>query len=81
VPRGEIFLAEKRPFDVLNNALDNNVLVRLKGNRELRGKFASFDVHMNIVLEDCEELEEGESKRKFGTVLLRGDTIVFISPA
>lgn len=75
-------MTEKRPFDILNNALDNNVLIRLKGNKELRGKLASFDVHMNVVIEDCEELsEDGEARRKFGTVLLRGDTIVFISPA
>jgi len=76
------FLTEKRPFDVLNNALDENVLIRLKGNKELRGKLASFDIHMNVVIDDCEELgDDGETKRKIGTVLLRGDTIIFISPA
>lgn len=75
------FLADKRPFDVLNNALNQNVLIKLKGNKELRGKLASFDVHMNVVIEECEELEGGESQRKLGTVLLRGDTIVYISPA
>ncbi len=75
------FLAEKRPFDVLNNALNNNVLVKLTGEVEVRGVLASFDIHMNIVLESAEELKNGELKRKLGTVLLRGDTVVFISPA
>ena len=75
------FLAEKRPFDVLNNALNNNVLVKLKGEVEVRGVLASFDIHMNIVLDNAEELKNGELKRKLGTVLLRGDTVVFISPA
>ncbi len=74
-------MAEKRPFDVLNNALNNNVLVKLKGEVEVRGVLASFDIHMNIVLESAEELKNGELKRKLGTVLLRGDTVVFISPA
>lgn len=74
-------MTEKRPFDVLNNALNKNVLVQLKGNREIRGTLASFDVHMNIVIENGEELENGEVKRKLGTLLLRGDTVVFISPA
>ena len=74
-------MAEKRPFDVLNNSLNGNVLVRLKGGIEVRGTMASYDVHMNLVLENAEQLENGELKRKLGTMLLRGDNIVFISPA
>ena len=74
-------MAEKRPFDVLNNSLNNSVLIRLKGGVEVRGVMASYDVHMNIVLENAEQLEGGEVKRKLGTLLLRGDNIVFISPA
>ena len=74
-------MTEKRPFDVLNNSLNNNVLVKLKGEVEVRGMLASFDVHMNLVLDNAEELKSGELKRKLGTVLLRGDTVVFISPA
>jgi small nuclear ribonucleoprotein len=74
-------MVEKRPFDVLNNALNHNVLVKLKGDVEVRGVLASFDVHMNIVIENGEELKNGEVKRKLNTVLLRGDTVVFISPA
>lgn len=73
-------MVEKRPFDILNNALNNNVLVRLKGGVEVRGTLASFDVHMNLVIENGEELVDGELKRKLGTVLLRGDTVVFVSP-
>ncbi len=76
-----VFLAEKRPFDVLNAALNNNVLVKLKGDVEIRGTLASFDVHMNLVIDNGEELKNGELKRKLGTVLLRGDTVVFVSPA
>lgn len=76
-----IFLAERRPFDILNQSLNNNVLIRLKGNVEVRGTLASFDVHMNLVLENAEELQDGQVKRKIGTVLLRGDTVVYVSPA
>ncbi len=76
-----IFLAEKRPFDILNQSLNNPVLIRLKGNVEVRGTLASFDVHMNLVLEGAEELVDGQVKRKIGTVLLRGDTVVYVSPA
>lgn len=74
-------MGDKRPFDVLNNALNNSVLVALKNRKELRGTLVSFDVHMNIVLENTEEMEDGETKRKLGTMFVRGDTIIFISPA
>lgn len=74
-------MAERRPFDVLNNALNQSVLVKLKGDMEVRGTLASFDVHMNLVVENAEELKDGEVRRKLGTVLLRGDTVVYLSPS
>ncbi|MGB9577541.1 MAG: LSM domain-containing protein [Candidatus Micrarchaeia archaeon] len=74
-------MTEKRPFDVLNNALEKSVLIKLKGDVEIQGTLASFDVHMNLVLENAQEMKGGELKRKLGTVLLRGDTVVFVSPA
>ena len=71
----------KRPFDVLNAALNKKVLIKLKGNIEVRGELESFDVHMNLVLANAEELsQDGDVKKKIGTVLLRGDTVVYISP-
>ncbi|MEM3369555.1 MAG: LSM domain-containing protein [Candidatus Micrarchaeia archaeon] len=53
----------------------------MKGGTELRGTMTAYDVHMNIVLQDAEQLENGEVKRKLGTMLVRGDSIVFFSPA
>jgi len=72
-------MAEKRPFDVLNAGLNQNILLGLKGGRELRGKMVAYDVHMNLVLEGAEELAGGEMKRKLGTMLVRGDSVVYIS--
>lgn len=74
-------MAEKRPFDVLNNSLGNSVLIRMKSAFEIRGTLSSFDVHMNLVLENAEELVDGDVKRKLGTLLVRGDTIIYVSPA
>jgi len=36
---------------------------------------------MNVVIENAEELEDGELKAKIGTILLRGGNIIFVSPA
>ena len=68
-----------RPLDILNNALSKSVLIRLKGAREFRGELQGYDMHMNLVLANAEEIKESESK-KLGTVVVRGDNIVFISP-
>jgi small nuclear ribonucleoprotein len=70
----------QRPLDALGKSLDAPVLIKLKGEREFRGILKSFDLHMNLVLNDAEELEKGEIVRRLGTVLIRGDNIVYISP-
>lgn len=69
-----------RPLDVLNNALNSPVIVRLKGGREFRGSLRGYDMHMNLVLDNAEEIREGEIIRSLGTVIIRGDTVVFVSP-
>lgn len=74
-------MAEKRPFDILNNALNNMVVVGLKGGVEFRGTMVAYDVHMNIVLEKAEQLVNGEVKKGVGTILLRGDSVTYISPS
>ena len=69
-----------RPFDLLNNVMNQQVLVRLKGTKQLRGKLKAFDQHMNLVLEEADELENDEMKAKIGTVIVRGDNILYVSP-
>ena len=68
-----------RPLDILNDALNKSVLIRLKGSREFRGELQGYDIHMNLVLANAQEIKENEQK-KLGTVVVRGDNIVFISP-
>ncbi|HUC38540.1 MAG TPA: LSm family protein [Candidatus Acidoferrum sp.] len=74
-------MQNERPFDLLNKVLSKTVLVRLKSNVSIRGRITSFDAHMNIVLEDAEELDSEGTKAKLGTILLRGGNIIFVSPA
>jgi small nuclear ribonucleoprotein len=74
-------MQQERPFDLLNTSLGKTVLVRLKNNLNIRGRITSFDAHMNLVLDDAEELDGGETRAKLGTILLRGGNIIFVSPA
>ena len=69
-----------RPLDTLNEVLDTPVLVRLKGSREFRGTLQGYDIHMNLTLTDAEELVDGEAVRSIGTVIVRGDNVVYVSP-
>jgi len=69
----------KRPFDDLNNAVGKQVLVKLKDNNGVRGVLRAFDVHLNLVLEEAEELAGNEAKAKYGKIMLRGDNIILIS--
>ena len=74
-------MQQERPFDLLNKVISQQVLIRLKNNLNIRGKVPSFDAHMNIVLDNAEELDSnGELKAKLGTILLRGGNIIFVSP-
>lgn len=69
-----------RPLDTLNKARNKRVIVELKSGKEYIGELKAFDIHINSVLENVEEVSNGEVKRKLGTVFIRGDTITIISP-
>lgn len=73
-------MAQERPFDILSKATGNQVLVKLKGGISIRGTLSSFDAHMNVVIDNAEELNDGELKVKLGTILLRGGNIIYVSP-
>lgn len=71
----------ERPLDLLNASKGKEVLVQLKNDRQMVGTLLAFDIHINIVLDNTKELENNEVKRSIGLTFLRGDTIIFISPA
>ncbi|MFH1971893.1 MAG: LSm family protein [archaeon] len=74
-------MESERPLDALNEARGQRVIVELKNKVQLTGKLKAFDIHINTVLEDAEEWENGQMKRKLGKAFIRGDTIILISPA
>ena len=71
----------ERPLDLLNGSKGKEVLVQLKNDKQLVGTLLAFDIHINIVMDNTKELENNEVKRSIGLTFLRGDTIIFISPA
>ena len=71
----------ERPLDLLNNSKGQEVLVRLKGDKQFTGTLLAFDIHINLVMENAKEMVDGEVKTNLGLTFLRGDTIIFISPA
>jgi small nuclear ribonucleoprotein len=66
------------PLDVLEKAMNQKLSLLLKDSRVIEGKLTGYDEYMNMVLSDVEETL-GETKRRLGTVLLRGNNVVSIS--
>ena len=71
----------ERPLDLLNISKGKEILVQLKNDRQLVGTLLAFDIHINIVMDNAKEMSGGEVRRSIGLTFLRGDTIIFISPA
>jgi small nuclear ribonucleoprotein (snRNP)-like protein len=71
----------ERPLDLLNTSKGKEVLVHLKGDKYFVGTLLAFDIHINLVLDNVKEMHEGELKKSLGLTFLRGDTIIYISPA
>ena len=70
-----------RPLDLLNSAKGKEILVQLKGGKQFVGTLLAFDIHINVVLDNAKEVEDGEQTKSYGLMFLRGDTIIFISPS
>ncbi len=74
-------VTKPKPLDVLNKSLRSPVIVRIRGGREFRGTLEGYDLHMNLVLSDAEELVgDATAKELMGEILVRGDNVVYISP-
>jgi len=69
----------QRPLDALNESKGKRVLVELKNGSKYNGLLDAFDIHINIVLSDADQIVNGEVKRKLGRLFIRGDTITLIS--
>jgi len=65
---------------ILEGSFGKVVLIRLRGGRSVRGKLQGFDQHLNLVLEDAEDISNEENIQRIGEIIIRGDNVVIISP-
>ena len=65
---------------VLDESIDKVVLIKLKGNKTIRGNLLGFDQHMNLMLDNSEEVPADGEPNSLGTIVVRGDNVVMISP-
>ncbi|KAK3051465.1 U4/U6-U5 snRNP complex subunit lsm3 [Extremus antarcticus] len=81
------------PLDLVRLSLNEVVFVKLRGDRELKGRLHAYDSHCNLVLGEVEEtvyvVDEEEDndednvrtvKKQSEMLFVRGDSVVLISP-
>ncbi|MCK4740072.1 MAG: RNA-binding protein [Candidatus Thorarchaeota archaeon] len=69
---------ENSPIKALEQRLSDIVSIKLKDDRIFRGRLTRCDQYMNLTLGDAEELENDETKAKYGSILIRGNNILWI---
>tara|TARA_B100000745_G_scaffold284930_1_gene219872 strand:- start:107 stop:343 length:237 start_codon:yes stop_codon:yes gene_type:complete len=65
---------------VLDESISQVVLIKLKGSKTIRGTLLGFDQHMNLLLDSSEEIPAEGDSESLGTIVVRGDNVVMISP-
>ena len=84
----------EEPLDLIKFSLDEKVYVKMRNDREIRGKLHAYDQHLNMILGDVEEIvttveidDETEeeifkqTKRNIPMLFVRGDGVILISPS
>lgn len=80
-----ILLNAGKPMELLSKSIGSQVLVELKGRRKIKGKLRGYDQHLNLILEDADEITtdpetDEEYVEVIHTVIVRGDNVVIVSP-
>lgn len=83
----------KEPLDLIRLSLDERIYVKLRSDRELRGKLHAYDQHLNMILGEVEEVTTSveiddetyeeivrTSRRTVPYLFVRGDGVILVSP-
>ncbi len=63
---------------LMNNSKDKTVLLRLRNTKTVQGVLKDFDIHMNLTLDDAEDVSD-EKHVSLGKILLSGDNVLAVS--
>ncbi len=63
---------------LMDDNKDKVISIKLRNTKTIQGVLKDFDIHMNLTLEDAEDVS-AEKPEKLGKILLRGDNIIAIS--
>lgn len=85
--------AVEEPLDLIRLSLDEKIYVKMRNERELRGRLHAYDQHLNMILGDVEEtvtsVEIDEetyeevyksTRRSIPMLFVRGDGVILVSP-
>ena len=73
-------MPEDMATKLLEESIGKFVLVKLKGGKSIRGRLQGFDQHMNLLLGEAEDVSAAEKTDRLGTIIVRGDNVIVISP-
>ncbi|XP_038414128.1 U6 snRNA-associated Sm-like protein LSm3 [Canis lupus familiaris] len=79
----------EEPLDLIRLSLDERIYVKMRNDRELRGRLHAYDQHLYMTLGDVEEtvttIEIDEeiyksTKRNIPMLFVQGDGVVLVAP-
>lgn len=61
----------------LKKYMAKRVSIKMNGNRVVQGRLSGFDLFMNLVLEEAEEIVSGSAERlEVGVMIVRGNSVL-----
>ena len=70
----------KNPLQILQNAQNSQIILRLKDGTEYKGLLKEIDAYMNMIMEDATEIMDGSPVAKYNEIFIRGNNLLFIKP-
>ena len=62
----------------LKKYMDRKLSLKLNGNRNVTGILRGFDPFMNLVMDDCVEVVNAQTKNTIGMVVVRGNSVLLM---
>ncbi|KAG7154437.1 U6 snRNA-associated Sm-like protein LSm3-like [Homarus americanus] len=77
-------MAVEEPLDLIRLSLDERIYVKMRNERELRGRLHAYDQHLNMILGDVDDETFEEvyktTRRNIPMLFVRGDGVILVAP-